>query len=336
LGLFDQLCRTEELDHESQFRGGGKELQELLYPQAKSDPHRFGHGPTTGAFPSGLARAPFLWNYLDRSFEMELLGGFVGVRQEADSLRLRPEIGWAVRERVTSHFQNRHAEEFVRYLRTARVSPNGHANTQKRPLMDNGLRYVLACCRSLFNFAAKHHHLSPYAENPFHTLEIERIPVQEARPITLFTPDQERAFLEACDAWQFPLFLTLMLTGLRPGELTHLLLPDDLDLEAGLVYVHNKPRLGWQVKTRNERAVPLVPVLIEVLRVHLRNRRSGPVFPRRHWLDRANALEEFACVSAMERHLAEQIAQREGEANQALCREAKARIARRLGDVSVQ
>jgi hypothetical protein len=78
--------------------GGGKELQELLYPPRKRDPHRFGHGPTTEAFPSGLARAPFLWNYLGRSFEMEFLGGFVGVRQEAESLRLRPEIGWAVRE----------------------------------------------------------------------------------------------------------------------------------------------------------------------------------------------------------------------------------------------
>lgn len=81
---------------------GGKELRELLYPPAKSDPHRFGHGPTTEAFPSGLARAPFLWKYLDRSFAMEFLGGFVGVRQEADSLRLRPEIGWAVRDQVAA------------------------------------------------------------------------------------------------------------------------------------------------------------------------------------------------------------------------------------------
>jgi hypothetical protein len=77
---------------------GGKELQKLLYPPAASDPYRFGHGPTTDRFPSGLARAPFLWNYFDVPFEMEFLGGFVGVRQEADTLRLRPEIGWAVRE----------------------------------------------------------------------------------------------------------------------------------------------------------------------------------------------------------------------------------------------
>ncbi len=82
--------------------GGGTKLQELLYPPATSDAHRFGHGPTTEAFPSGLARAPFLWNYLNRSFEMEFLGGFVGVRQEAELLQLRPEIGWAVREQVAA------------------------------------------------------------------------------------------------------------------------------------------------------------------------------------------------------------------------------------------
>jgi len=77
---------------------GGKELEELLYPPAKRDPHRFGHGPTTEAFPAGLARAPFLWNYYDHPYPMEFLGGFVGVRQDADTLRLQPEIGWAVRE----------------------------------------------------------------------------------------------------------------------------------------------------------------------------------------------------------------------------------------------
>jgi hypothetical protein len=81
---------------------GGKDLQELLYPPAKSDPHRFGHGPTTESFPSGLARAPFLWNYIGRSFEMEFLGGFVGVRQDTETLALRPEIGWAVREQTAA------------------------------------------------------------------------------------------------------------------------------------------------------------------------------------------------------------------------------------------
>ncbi|HEX3152969.1 MAG TPA: tyrosine-type recombinase/integrase [Gemmataceae bacterium] len=187
--------------------------------------------------------------------------------------------------RHASHFHVAHAESFVRHFRQLEVSPNGHLKTAKRPLMDKGLRYILECCRALFSFAAKRRHLPPYADNPFSALEVDRIPIERARPIHLMTLDQERAFLEACDDWQFPLFLTLLLTGLRPGEACHLLLPDDVDLDEGVVRIRNKPALGWQVKTRCERDIPLIPVLANVLRVHVAGRQCGPVFRRRRWCD---------------------------------------------------
>src|SRR5262245_6760290 len=193
-----------------------------------------------------------------------------------------------------SQFHATHAEAFVRYLRALHVAPNGHPHSFKRPLMDKGIRYILECCRALFNYAAKRRHLSPYASNPFTELEIDRIPVEQARPIILFTPQQERDFLEACDDWQFPLFLTLMLTGLRPGELTHLLLPDNLDLSAGWVRVRNKPKLGWRVKSRNERDVPLLPELRAVLQVHLQGRADGPVFRRRRWSARCRHMDNVS------------------------------------------
>lgn len=185
--------------------------------------------------------------------------------------------------RNTSLFHISHAEEFVGYLRKLKVSPNGHSNTTPRPLMDKGLKYILECCRALFTFALKRRHLSPYAENPFAELELNRIPIEVHRPIHLFTTDQERSFLLGCDRWQFPIFLTLMLTGLRSGELCHLLLPGNLDLEHGVLHVRNKPRLMWQVKTRNERTIPLHPVLVDVLRLHLAGRQVGPVFTRRKY-----------------------------------------------------
>src|SRR5262249_39764752 len=232
--------------------------------------------------------------------------------------------------RHASHFHSSHAEEFVRYLRGLRVSPNGHAHTAKRPLMDKGLRYVLECCRALFNYAARRRHLSPYAENPFTALEIERIPIEQARPITLFTAEQEGAFLEACDDWQFPLFLTLVLTGLRPGEVAHLLLPDDLDLDVRLLRVRNKPGLGWQVKTRNERDIPLVPVLIEVLRRHLAGRRAGPVFLRRGWRERPPATLASAGPAVLERELSRRVSVREAETGQPLTRTERGCLARRL------
>ena len=232
--------------------------------------------------------------------------------------------------RHAAHFHSSHAEEFVRYLRGLRVSPNGHPRTARRPLLDKGLRYILECCRAVFNYAARRRHLSPYAENPFAALQIERIPIEHARPIALFTAEQERAFLEACDDWQFPLFLTLVLTGLRPGELAHLLLPDDLDLDAGRLRVRNKPALGWQVKTRNERDIPLVPALVEVLRVSLAGRRAGPVFLRRRWAGRPLPPLASAGPAALERELSRRVAVREAEAGAPLGRAERGCLARRL------
>jgi site-specific recombinase XerD len=186
--------------------------------------------------------------------------------------------------RHARHFDAGHAEAFVRYLRKLKIAPNGHKNTARRNLRDKGLKFVLAVCRTLFNFGAKRRHLPPYAENPFSVIEIDRIPIEDSKPITLLTAEQERAFLEACDDWHFPIFLTLTLTGMRPGELTHLLLPEDLDLADGWLYVRNKPELGWQVKTRNERKIPLVPEHVQILEQLVGDRRAGPVFLRRRFM----------------------------------------------------
>jgi integrase len=232
--------------------------------------------------------------------------------------------------RHASQFSAGHAEEFVCFLRGLRVSPNGHPHTAKRPLLDKGVRYILECCRALFGYASRRRHLSPYAENPFHALRIDRIPIQETRPIELFTAEQERAFLQACDDWQFPLFLTLMLTGLRPGELLHMLLPDDLDLSAGLLHVRNKPRLGWQVKTRNERDIPLVPVLANVLRVRLGGRAHGLVFQRRSWVPRTGRVFDAASAVGLETELRQRLADCEAASGGALTQAERGKVARAL------
>jgi Domain of unknown function (DUF4419) len=57
---------------------------------------------SASSFPGGLSKAPFRWHNLDQSFDMEFLAGFVGVAQDEETLTLRPEIGWAVREAPTN------------------------------------------------------------------------------------------------------------------------------------------------------------------------------------------------------------------------------------------
>lgn len=203
---------------------------------------------------------------------------------------------------ATARFRAAHAEEFVVYLRKTQVSPNGHEKTRKRHLMDKGLKFILETCRAMFHFASRRRHLSPYAENPFAALDLDRMPVEDVRPIVIFDADHERSFLSACDEWQFPVFLTLMLTGMRPGELAHLLLPDDIDLDSGILRVQNKPKLGWQVKTRNEREIPLVEPLRDILRMVVGSRQSGPVFLRRKF-----ALATPSQLEGLSQHELEQI-----------------------------
>jgi len=55
---------------------------------------------TTDKLPAALSVAPFTWDYRGTELPMEFVAGFIGVTQDAETLALRPEIGWAVRERA--------------------------------------------------------------------------------------------------------------------------------------------------------------------------------------------------------------------------------------------
>jgi len=170
-------------------------------------------------------------------------------------------------------------DRFVRHLRTIQVAPNGHANSRRRPLRGKGIRYILEVCRSMYTFAAKRRHLPPYAANPFAELSLDRLKVEDAKPIFVFDEETELAFFHAADDWIFSIHFTLAKTGLRPGELRHLLI-EDVDLELGWLRVRNKPELGWRIKTGRERAIPLIDELVLVLRRVIGKRTDGPVFLR--------------------------------------------------------
>jgi integrase len=170
-------------------------------------------------------------------------------------------------------------DAFAAYLRTARIAPNGHPHTARRQLRDKGVRFILETCRAMYAFAGKRRHLPPYGGNPFAELPLDRLKVEDAKPVFVFDAEKELAFLRAANAWAFALHLTLAKTGLRTGELVHLLI-EDLDLEKGWIHVRNKTALGWRIKTGTERAVPLLPEVVAVLRRVIGARKMGPLFLR--------------------------------------------------------
>lgn len=175
------------------------------------------------------------------------------------------------------------AEGFVRYLRLLRVAPNGHANTRRRPLRDKGVRFILETCRSMYGHAAKKRHLPPYSENPFGGLGGKRFQIEDAKRVFVFDDKTEADFLRAADDWGFAIHFTLAKTGLRPGELIHLLV-EEVDLNDGWINVCNKPELSWRIKTRRERRIPFDDELAGVLSRVIGNRRGGPVFLRQKFV----------------------------------------------------
>lgn len=192
------------------------------------------------------------------------------------------------------------ANSFAAYLRSQRVAPNGHPHAARRHLRDKGVQYILETCRSMFAFAQRQRHLPPYAANPFAELRIDRMRVEDAKPIFVFDFKMELQFLDGARDWDFPIHFMLAKTGLRPGELCHLLI-EDLELPTGWLHVRNKPELKWSVKTRNERTIPLHPVLIDLLQIVIGNRTAGVVFRRPHY----QAANELAATA--DRHGLHQI-----------------------------
>src|ERR1700686_1376116 len=101
-------------------------------------------------------------------------------------------------------------------FRIGRVSVyphNGHPHTAKRKLRDKGVQFVLETCRAMYTFAGKRRHLPPYACNPFAELPLDRLKIEDAKPIFVFDADTELAFLKTADSWEFAVHFTLAKTG---------------------------------------------------------------------------------------------------------------------------
>ncbi len=171
---------------------------------------------------------------------------------------------------------------FIEFLRTTEISPNGHPNTAKRRLRDKGVIFVLECSRSVYHFGFRHGFIAKHTANPFTEMRIGALRVRDAKPIFVFDAEQELAFFQACNPWEFSIHFTIAKTGVRPGELSHALI-EDTDLERGWLFVRGKAELGWSTKTSRERRVPLIPEVVSVVRQVISNRTAGPLFLQRRF-----------------------------------------------------
>lgn len=51
---------------------------------------------------TSIANVPFLWNYFGTIYDMEFMGGMIGISQDPNIYALEPAVGWIVRESLKS------------------------------------------------------------------------------------------------------------------------------------------------------------------------------------------------------------------------------------------
>ena len=126
------------------------------------------------------------------------------------------------------------------------------------------INFEVSVLRTFFYFLI-HERLIPM-ENPcarFKSLK-DQMAKSRRKPPTYKQPELDRIF-KHCDEIEKTIFATLLLTGLREQELYFLDWPD-IDLKTETLRVTPKPAEGFSPKDYEERAIPMPPDLLDLLK----------------------------------------------------------------------
>ena len=138
------------------------------------------------------------------------------------------------------------------------------------------VNYELQVIRTFFRWCVVRNFLFV---NPATNVERLRIP-KRAIPKFL-TADELRRLFASCSDAERRLFMTVLLTGMRRGEVQHLTWAD-VSFELGVIFIQPKPQWQWKPKT-DERVIPIASALREILiHQHSFRRDDGLVFPNKH------------------------------------------------------
>lgn len=132
---------------------------------------------------------------------------------------------------------------------------------------------------------------------------IERLRVPKRALPKFLTTDQLKKLFGHCSESERRLFMAILLTGMRKGEVEHLAWPD-VNFELGIIFIQPKPQWNWTPKT-DERVIPISPQLRDILQSQFAHRRSDTlVFPNKegerdtHILEKLKKIGRRAGVAA--------------------------------------
>lgn len=135
------------------------------------------------------------------------------------------------------------------------------------------VNYELQVLRTFFHWCIKRNVLFV---NPGSTIERYRVP-KRALP-KFATVEELKQLFAACDDDERRLFMTILMSGMRRGEVETLSW-SDVNFELGVVFIQEHPELDWKPKT-DERLIPMSDSLRKILLMQYAERRdNGLVFP---------------------------------------------------------
>jgi site-specific recombinase XerD len=152
------------------------------------------------------------------------------------------------------------------------------------------VNYELQVLQTFFRWAVAQNRLFI---NPTVTVERFRIP-KRALPKFLTTEELNKLFT-ACTEEERRLFMTILFSGMRRGEVEHLTW-DDVRFDLGVIFIQEKPDLNWKPKT-DERLIPMSQALRTILLQQHANRISERfVFPNKEGNRETHLLDKLRKV----------------------------------------
>jgi integrase/recombinase XerD len=175
-------------------------------------------------------------------------------------------------QKVLEHFERvlgkkRYIEAITRAdiddYKTARSTQESQQH-KGRIITPRTINFEVSVLRTFFYFLI--HERALKMENPCARFKSLKDPKTKARrkPPTYKQPELDRIF-KHCDHTEKTIFATLLLTGLREQELYFLDWPD-VELKAGTIRVTPKSAEGFSPKDYEERAIPIPPDLLALLK----------------------------------------------------------------------
>lgn len=168
-------------------------------------------------------------------------------------------------------------EKYKQYRKTATITKNGKPLSKVKGMsLQKGAKsytvnFELGTLRTIFNLAIKQRYLEA---NPIK--EVGFLKVTDSKQRRFLTETECERLLVTCEPEWYPIFFTLLYTGMRKGELVNLEWTD-LDFSRQIMKIQRKT--FWIPKT-GEREIPMSSEVIAVL--NKLPRRSNFVFTDKH------------------------------------------------------